>query len=93
MGVRIALGSPRARVARLVVRQGIAVAAVGVAIGAFVALAGAGVVSSLLYAESARDPLVLGAVVVALIATSVVACVVPAWRAVNTDPVTALRSD
>jgi predicted permease len=93
MGVRIALGAPRITVASLVVRQGAAVTAVGVGIGALIALAGSRVVSSLLYAQSAHDPFVLGAVVIVLIATAVVACLVPAWRAVNTDPVTALRSD
>ena len=93
MGVRIALGAQRRSVATLVVRQGVAVTAVGVAIGALVALVGSRVVSSLLYNESARDPLVLGAVMIVLLATAVVACVIPAWRAVNTDPVTALRSD
>src|SRR5581483_11901989 len=93
MGVRIALGAPRATVAGFVVREGVVVTVIGVVIGALIAIAGNTVVSSLLYAESARDPFVLGTVAVALIATAVIACIVPAWRAVNTDPVRALRSE
>jgi len=93
IGVRLALGAPRANVAGRVVRDGVAVAAAGVAIGAFIALTAGKAIGSLLYSESARDPVVLAAVAGVLIATGVAASLVPAWRAVNTDPVQALRSE
>lgn len=93
MGVRIALGAPRARVASLVVRHGVAVTLVGVAIGAVVALASARFATPLLIGEGPRDPLVLVIVGIVLVVTAVAASLVPAWRAVNTDPATALRAE
>jgi len=93
MGVRIALGAQRGSVARLVMRQGVFVTGIGVVIGAAVGLVGSRLVQHLLYEESARDPGVLILVAAVLLATGAIASLVPAWRAVNTDPVTALRAE
>lgn len=93
MGVRIALGARRASVAGLVVKEGLFVATTGALIGAAIALLGARFIAPLLYEQSARDPVVLLAVGTVLVATGSVACLIPAWRAVNIDPIEALRSD
>jgi predicted permease len=93
MGVRIALGAPTGRVARLVVRQGVAVTLIGVVIGIVAAVSGASLARPLLVDESARDPLVLLGVAVILVGTAVAASVLPARRAVRTDPAIALRSE
>ena len=93
MGVRIALGAQRANVAGLVLREGLVVGVIGTMIGAGIAMLGAKFVGPLLYDEAPRDPVVLLTVAAILIATACVACLVPAWRAVKTDPITALRSE
>jgi ABC-type antimicrobial peptide transport system permease subunit len=93
MGVRIALGAQRANVAGLVVREGLVVGTIGTVVGAAIALVGARFVAPLLYEETPRDPIVLATVAGILIATACIACLVPAWRAVKTDPIAALRSE
>ncbi len=93
LGIRLALGAPRERVARAVVRDGVGTVAIGVACGTILAAVGVRFVGSLLYDTSLRDPAVLIAVAVALLATAVVASAVPAWRAASVDPAIALRSE
>jgi putative ABC transport system permease protein len=93
MGVRIALGADARSVAGMVVAGGVSVALIGTVIGTGLVLLGAKFVAPLLYAESPRDPLVLGAVSVLLLAVAAAACLLPAWKAVHTDPIVALRSE
>lgn len=93
MGVRIALGAPTARVARLVVADGMLVTLVGVVIGALLAIAGAGFARPFLVDQPARDPLVLVGVGVVLLVAAMAASLVPAMRAVRVDPAIALRSE
>jgi ABC-type antimicrobial peptide transport system permease subunit len=93
MGVRIALGAPGANVAGLVLREGLVVGLIGIVIGSGIVLLGAKFVQPLLYDEAPRDPMVILSVAVVLIVTACVACLVPAWRAVKTDPITALRAE
>jgi ABC-type antimicrobial peptide transport system permease subunit len=93
MGVRVALGAQARDVARLVVREGVGVTAVGTVIGLAAALAGGRFVESLLYEVSPRDPLVLAVVAVTLLSIAVAATLVPAWRAMRVDPVVALRAE
>jgi ABC-type lipoprotein release transport system permease subunit len=75
------------------VRQGLTLALVGVALGVIAALAVTRLMSSLLYAVDSRDPLtfVLGPLVLAIV--SLVASLLPAWKAAGMDPVRALRLD
>jgi predicted permease len=93
MGVRIALGAPRGRVARFVIWQGLTVTLIGIAIGSVVAIGGAKLATPLLVGEAPRDPLVLVVVALVLVLASVMASLLPALRAINTDPAIALRSE
>jgi putative ABC transport system permease protein len=93
MGVRVALGAQVADIRRLVLAQGLRVAALGVAGGTIVALASGRFVAPLLFRTSARDPVVFAAVIVLLLAVAAVASLVPARRAVRADPLVALRSE
>jgi hypothetical protein len=93
MGVRVALGASVRDVIALVVRQGLRVVVLGVVIGAAVALSAGGAIASLLFEMSARDSVVYGVVVATLLAVSVLACVLPAWRASHVDPAIALRNE
>ncbi len=91
MGVRVAMGAQRWDVQRLMVSQGVRVAAIGAALGALVGIVAGRVLSSLLYGVSPRDPLVLFAAVVVPIVVAAVASYLPARRASRVDPVVALR--
>jgi len=93
MGVRIALGARSRSVAILVLREGVAVAAAGVCIGALIVMAGAKFVTPMLYETSARDPLILGGVAFLLVSVAGAACLLPARRAVQVDPIVALREE
>jgi putative ABC transport system permease protein len=87
----MALGAQAGDVLRLVVRQGLALVFVGVALGLLGALALTRVLASLLYGISATDPLTFSAIAVLLTAVSWLACYLPARRAARLDPLTALR--
>ena len=91
MGVRVAMGAQRWDVQRLMVSQGVRVAAVGAALGALAGLLAGRVLSSLLYGVSPRDPLVLLAAVVVPVVVAALASYLPARRASRVDPVVALR--
>jgi ABC-type antimicrobial peptide transport system permease subunit len=93
IGVRLALGADPSRVSKLVVGEGMRVAAVGVLAGVVIALLTTQLASGLLYGVSPRDPLTLGVVVVMLLAVSALANYVPARRAARVDPLTALRQE
>lgn len=93
IGVRIALGAAPERVMRLVVRQGLIVVGIGLAIGLAGALALTRLMESILFEVSARDPLVFGAVLVVLAAVSVAASYLPARRAAMLSPLEALRTE
>src|SRR5277367_2460920 len=91
IGIRIALGAQRQDVLRLILGQGARIAFFGVAIGLTVAAALARLLSSLLFSVSASDPLTFAAVAVILVAVSLLACYIPARRALRVDPIIALR--
>jgi len=93
LGIRMALGAEQSRVLGLVLRQGMSLAAAGLAVGVVGALALTGLMESLLFEVQARDPLTFVAVSAFLAAVATVACWIPARRATRVDPVTVLRED
>jgi putative ABC transport system permease protein len=91
MGLRAALGATRGDQLRLVLKGGMTLTAIGVAIGIAGALALARLLASLLFAVSPRDPWTLALVGVVLVAVAGAACLIPARRAAKVDPMVALR--
>ncbi len=92
-GMRVALGAGPWHVMGLVMRQGVALTAIGAALGLAIAVALARLLDSMLYGVSGRDPLTLLAVAATAVATAALACYSPARRATSADPITALRSE
>jgi putative ABC transport system permease protein len=76
-----------------VVRQGLTLVLIGLAIGVVGALAAGRVLSSYLYQTAPRDPLIFAGVAVVFVLAGVVACLIPARRATTVDPLIALRAE
>jgi ABC-type antimicrobial peptide transport system permease subunit len=93
IGVRLALGARPGQVRTMVLRQGLSVALVGVAVGLVGAIAATRLLSSLLFGVSGRDPVTFGTVTAILVAVSALASYLPARRAANIDPLEAVRQD
>jgi len=93
IGVRIALGAPRGHVVRLILRQGLRLVVVGLALGLCSAAALTRVLSSMLYGVHADDPLTFTLAPALLLVAAASACVLPGWRAANIDPVESLRCE
>jgi putative ABC transport system permease protein len=93
IGIRIALGADPQKILRMVITRSVKLALIGVAIGLVASFALTRFLSSLLYNTSATDPLTFGTVAVALIAVAVAASATPARRAMQIDPIRALRHD
>lgn len=91
IGVRIALGARAADVVRLVLKQGLALAAVGVAIGLSASFALTRLMKSLIFGVSATDPLTFVVIALLLLVVALLACWIPARRAAKVDPMIALR--
>jgi putative ABC transport system permease protein len=93
IGIRVALGAQKRDVFRLVVGQGLKLAALGLSLGLIAALALARLMRSLLFGVSAADPLTFVVIALLLIVVALVACWIPARRATKVDPMIALRCD
>jgi putative ABC transport system permease protein len=93
IGIRVALGARPRDIWRLVLRRGAGLTLMGVAIGAAGALALTKLLSSLLYAVKPTDPVTFAGVAILLSAIGVLACYVPARRAMRVDPMVALRHE
>ncbi len=91
IGIRMALGALPGDVLKLVIGQGMALVAIGVALGLAATLAVTRVLESLLFEVSARDPLTFALVPLGLAAVALAACYLPARRALRIDPLIALR--
>jgi predicted lysophospholipase L1 biosynthesis ABC-type transport system permease subunit len=92
-GVRLALGAARGDIALLIVGDGLKRTALGLAVGLVASFAAARALGALLFGVGATDPATYSGVVAVLVAVTVIACGLPAWRAARVDPVKALRLD
>jgi putative ABC transport system permease protein len=93
IGIRMALGAPPAIVIAHIVRQGMRIVVVGLALGLAATLALGRVAQSILYATSAHDPLILLSIATLLASVALLACWLPARRATKVDPIAALRAE
>jgi hypothetical protein len=93
IGIRMALGAQSGEVLQLVLRQGMLLAAIGLALGLIAAFGVTRLLAALLYGVNPNDPAVFASVTVLLAAAAFAACYFPARRAVKIDPVLALRID
>jgi predicted permease len=91
-GIRVALGAQPIELLGMVVRQGMALVAAGLAIGFAGSLAGSQLLSGLLFGVTAHDPLTFAGVLLLLSAVAALACFVPARRATHVDPMITLRA-
>ncbi|HET6199984.1 MAG TPA: FtsX-like permease family protein, partial [Candidatus Acidoferrales bacterium] len=93
IGIRIALGAQPSRVLYMVLRQGVVLAVIGVAIGLVGALALTGLAKSLLFEVTPTDPLTYAVVAIVFISAALAAGYIPARRAASIDPIDALRCE
>lgn len=91
IGVRVAMGAQRSDILNLVIRHGLLVTVIGLAIGLAIAFGAVQLLSSLLYGIAPRDPATFIGVALLLCAVTLLACYLPARRAMRVDPVVALR--
>lgn len=93
IGIRMALGAQRKNVLGLIIKQGMALALVGIFLGLIVSLALTRVLTSQLYDISSTDPVTFSLISLILMLVAVIACYVPAWRATKVDPMIAVRHE
>jgi len=93
IGIRVALGSSRGAILRIVLREGFEMVLVGLVLGMVGAISMQKAVASEIYGVRALDPLVLTGVMASLAIVALAACAVPARRALRVDPIVALRSE
>jgi putative ABC transport system permease protein len=93
IGVRLALGAPRGEVFRVIIGRGVSLAAAGALLGVAGAAWLTRLMEGLLFSVSRIDPVTFFAVPIAMVGVSVLACYVPARRAMRVDPVIALRAE
>ena len=93
IGIRMALGSTRSRVVKMIVGEAAVLVSIGLVVGIGLTLALGRLATSMLYGLSASDPHMLGAGVVVMAAIAGVASGLPALRAARVDPMSALRED
>ena len=93
IGVRVALGANPKAIARLVLREGMIVSAVGVGAGTVAALAATRLLENLLYEVDPTDPITFAIVTGGLLIVAALACYLPARQAARVDPVTVLRAE
>lgn len=93
IGIRVALGSSRTSILKLVLREGLQLVAIGLLLGIVGALLMQRAIANEIYGVRPLDPLVLASVTLILTAVALAACAIPARRATRVDPILALRSE
>ena len=93
IGLRMALGADRGKVVRMVMRSAFVQAGLGLVIGVPIAIFGARVMADQLYGVRSYDPVSLLIAVVVLLGSATIAGFIPARRAANIEPMTALRTE
>jgi predicted permease len=93
LGLRMALGAEGSDLLRIVMRYGMGLAVLGIAVGAVVAGGTTRLMGDLLYQVSPRDPAAFAVALAVMAVTAVAACLIPALRVMRTDPVRALRGE
>ncbi|MGH7713572.1 MAG: FtsX-like permease family protein, partial [Gemmatimonadaceae bacterium] len=93
IGIRLALGAARAEVARMVLRDGAQLAALGLVLGGLAFLGLGRLLRALLYGVGMFDPLALGVAIALLAAITLLASYLPARRAVRVDPLVSMRTE
>jgi ABC-type antimicrobial peptide transport system permease subunit len=91
IGIRMALGSQNSGVLRLLLREGMRLVGAGLAIGLLASIGGSRLLAKFLYGLNALDGLAFVGVSVLLAAVALLACWIPARRAIRVDPMVALR--
>ena len=93
LGIRTALGAKRTDVFTLIVRRGLVLALLGVAIGIPAAVAVSRLIASRLFGVTPTDPATFAAASVVFVGIALLACSIPARRATKVDPLVALRAE
>jgi putative ABC transport system permease protein len=91
IGIRLALGAQSRNILRMVLRQGLGLAIAGTAVGLVCALIVSHLMAGLLYGVRPTDPLTFAGVALLLVGVALLACYIPARRAIRVDPLVALR--
>jgi putative ABC transport system permease protein len=93
IGIRMALGSQRGDVFRMVLSQGMKLVLIGMVLGLAASFAATRLVASYLFGITPTDPVTFVGVQILLLMVTLLACLVPAWRATRVDPLVALRAE
>ena len=93
IGVRVALGAAPSRVLGMIMREGVSLALVGIVGGAALAFGLTRFLSGLLVGVGSNDPITMAVVAVVIVSVALMACYIPARRALRVDPVVALRDE
>ena len=93
IGIRLALGAQSRNILRMVIRQGLGLAFAGAAVGLAGALIVSHLMAGLLYGVRPTDPFTFASVALLLVAVALLACYIPARRAIRMDPLVALRHE